>query len=423
MTGCASRMIEVTIRRQPRQRDRDQQVARRLRRDAQDGQPGQAARAPASGRGRRRRRRPRDRGERGEQRGHRDRAGRPARVAASRAGSPAGSRRSTARCRSRGRRRAPGPRRRRPPPIAPEIRTTPTSTTGSASRVARDGRSPRSSHATMPTTMTWRLPSTVASPRPDGLDRVVPEHQVAGEEEAGDRRQPDGRRRQAAVAPLLGERDEREQRQPEQRAEDRAGRRRHLRVAVEDAGERDARRAEQGRQPRPLARTSRARRAAGSAGRSLRRSAGSLRRHAPRHARFSGRPTKRRPSSSYWLGIRRGRRLEHEVAARLGLREGHHLADVGLVGEQRRPAVDAERDPAVRRGAVLERVEDRAELLAHPLERLALEQERALEQVAPMDPDRAAAELPAVEGEVVLERPGPAGRVVRRRVGPGRRTR
>ena len=61
-------------------------------------------------------------------------------------------------------------------------------------------------------------------------------------------------------------------------------------------------------------------------------------------------------------------------------------------------------------------------LLAHPLERLALEQEAALEQVAPMDPDRPAAELPAVEREVVLERAGPAGRIVRRRSGRDRPT-
>ena len=137
---------------------------------------------------------------------------------------------------------------------------------------------------------------------------------------------------------------------------------------------------------------------------------------------FSGRPTKRRPSSANWLGVRDRRRLEHQVAARLGLGEGHHLADVGLLGEERRPAVDPERDPAVRRGPELERVEDGPELLAHPLERMALQQERALEQVAAMDPDRAAAQLPAVERQVVLEGPGATGRVVRRRAGPDRRS-
>ena len=38
-----------------------------------------------------------------------------------------------------------------------------------------------------------------------------------------------------------------------------------------------------------------------------------------------------------------------------------------------------------------------------------------LEELAAMDPDGAAAELPAVEREVVLERPGAAGRIVGRR--------
>ena len=85
------------------------------------------------------------------------------------------------------------------------------------------------------------------------------------------------------------------------------------------------------------------------------------------------------------------------------------------MGQQGRPAIDAEGDPAVRRRAVLERVEDGPELLVHRLERVALQPERALEQVAPVDPDRAAAELPAVEREVVLERPGAAGRVLGRR--------
>jgi len=43
---------------------------------------------------------------------------------------------------------------------------TPRRTIGSASRVARDGRSPSNSHAKKPTMMTWRLPRTVASPAP-----------------------------------------------------------------------------------------------------------------------------------------------------------------------------------------------------------------------------------------------------------------
>ncbi len=53
-----------------------------------------------------------------------------------------------------------------PVPTTPEMRITPASTTGSASSVARDGRSPRSSQAKKPTMMTCRLPSTVARPAP-----------------------------------------------------------------------------------------------------------------------------------------------------------------------------------------------------------------------------------------------------------------
>ena len=84
--------------------------------------------------------------------------------------------------------------------------------------------------------------------------------------------------------------------------------------------------------------------------------------------------------------------------------------------EQRRPAVDAERDPAVRRRAVVERLEHRPEHVLHPLPGVALQREAPREQVRAPDPDRAAAELPAVQRDVVLERPGPAGGIVGRRV-------
>ena len=47
------------------------------------------------------------------------------------------------------------------------------------------------------------------------------------------------------------------------------------------------------------------------------------------------------------------------------------------------------------RRAVLECVEDGSELLLLVLERVTLEQERALEEVAVVDPDGAATELPA----------------------------
>src|SRR5512146_2523843 len=50
-----------------------------------------------------------------------------------------------------------------------------------------------------------------------------------------------------------------------------------------------------------------------------------------------------------------------------------------------------------RRGAVGEGLEERPELVAHALEAVALEGERPSEQLPAIDPDRAAAELPAVE--------------------------
>ena len=122
-----------------------------------------------------------------------------------------------------------------------------------------------------------------------------------------------------------------------------------------------------------------------------------------------GRPTKRRPEP-YSCRFGRGRRLEHQVAAGLGLRERHDLADVGLVGEERRPAVDAERDPAVRRRPVVERLEERPEALVHLLHGVALQREAALEEVLAPDSDGPAAQLPAVEDDVVLHRRArPAG--------------
>ena len=115
------------------------------------------------------------------------------------------------------------------------------------------------------------------------------------------------------------------------------------------------------------------------------------------------------------LGLVRGRRgLEHEVAARLGLREGHDLADVRLEREKGRPAINAERDPAVRWRPVVERLEQRAEHVVHPLKAVALQREAPLEELLAMDPDGATTELPAVEDDVVLHRPGPAGRILRR---------
>jgi hypothetical protein len=97
------------------------------------------------------------------------------------------------------------------------------------------------------------------------------------------------------------------------------------------------------------------------------------------------------------------RRVAHQVRARLRLRERDHVADVVGPREVHHEPVEPERDPAVRRRAVAERLEQEAELrvrlgLAHP------EQvEDLLLDVLPVDTDRPAADLGAVDDHVVPE--------------------
>ena len=123
---------------------------------------------------------------------------------------------------------------------------------GSARRVDRDGRSPSRSHAKNPTMMTCEIPEHGREPCSDRLDGVVPKHEVAGERDAREGRHDNRASRQRAVALPLPERHEHEQRQPEDRSIERAGRRRDGGVQIEDARERDARRAEQCGQAWPL---------------------------------------------------------------------------------------------------------------------------------------------------------------------------
>ncbi len=59
--------------------------------------------------------------------------------------------------------------------------------------------------------------------------------------------------------------------------------------------------------------------------------------------------------------VDRRRGVGERVAARLRLREGDHLTDVLLAGEDRDEPVDADREPGVRRRAVAERLEQEAE--------------------------------------------------------------
>ena len=109
--------------------------------------------------------------------------------------------------------------------------TTPTSARGTPSSCRRDGRSPQMSHAAASTMTTWRLLMTVASPAPMQLDAVMEEHEVEGEEDAGEERpaaHPEGAR---TAERILASRDEPEQRQRVEAAEQRGGARRGARRA------------------------------------------------------------------------------------------------------------------------------------------------------------------------------------------------
>src|SRR6266850_178752 len=59
--------------------------------------------------------------------------------------------------------------------------------------------------------------------------------------------------------------------------------------------------------------------------------------------------------------VDRRRRPGHEIDGVRGLREGNHLADGCLAGENRDDAVEAERDAAMGRRPVLQRLEEEAE--------------------------------------------------------------
>ena len=111
-----------------------------------------------------------------------------------------------------------------PDPTTPEIRMTP----GQHDR-QRQQRGPRRPLAEQqpreePDDDDLEVAEDGRQTGPDRLDGVVPEHQVAGEEDPGDGGQPDRLARQRAVAPPLPERDEDEQRQAEDRAVERPGR-------------------------------------------------------------------------------------------------------------------------------------------------------------------------------------------------------
>src|SRR5438128_1465949 len=92
------------------------------------------------------------------------------------------------------------------------------------------------------------------------------------------------------------------------------------------------------------------------------------------------------------LWIHRRGRVGHETLSFLGLRERDHVADGVGTAEQHDQAIQAERDAAVRRGAVLKGVQQKAEfglrfVLADPkqVKELALDLPAVVADAAPAD--------------------------------------
>src|SRR6266511_616247 len=94
-------------------------------------------------------------------------------------------------------------------------------------------------------------------------------------------------------------------------------------------------------------------------------------------------------------------RAGHEVRALLRLRPGDDVAERLGDGEEHHEPVHAERDAAVRRRAELERVEEEAELRLRVLRRDPHRLEDAGLHLGVVEPDGAAADLEAVEHDVV----------------------
>ena len=98
------------------------------------------------------------------------------------------------------------------------------------------------------------------------------------------------------------------------------------------------------------------------------------------------------------------RRAGERVGARLRLREGDHLSDVVLAGEDRDQTVDAEREAGVRWRAVAEGVEEEPEALVRLLGVDPEQAEHRALEVRRVDTDTPRSELPAVQHEVVVLR-------------------
>jgi hypothetical protein len=248
-TGWASRMIGGHDGGQPRQRQRDEQVAGRLRRQPEDRQPGEARQ------GRREVEVAADEPEEDRHGGgrccrDRHRASRSAEVASTTAddqevaGVAAGGR-ETEDDPERGRRAVRAAAHR------PGDERHPDDDDGQCGEDRTRRLLPEHGPGHETHDEHLEVAEDRRQPGSDGLDRVVPEQEIAGEEDARDGRQPDGGGRQRAVASLLEDRDGDQDRQAEEAAEDDPGRGRHPRIPVEDPREGDAHRPKQSRQVGP----------------------------------------------------------------------------------------------------------------------------------------------------------------------------
>src|SRR5947209_6926963 len=106
--------------------------------------------------------------------------------------------------------------------------------------------------------------------------------------------------------------------------------------------------------------------------------------------------------------INRAGRVNHQVCRRGGLGEGHQVAYVLDAGERHQHALYSSGNASVRRRAVLQRVEEETEALARLLFRQSQGFEDEPLHVAPVDADRAARDLDAVDHSVVSLRAKPA---------------
>jgi hypothetical protein len=101
------------------------------------------------------------------------------------------------------------------------------------------------------------------------------------------------------------------------------------------------------------------------------------------------------------LVVHAGRRVHHQIHRLLRLGEGDHVADAVAAGQQHHEAVGADGEAAVRRRAVFQRADQMAEAALD----LGFGQTQDLEhprlEGRIVDPDAAAAQLGAVEHDVV----------------------